>query len=556
LLVISVTGTSVMYFSERNSVSYEDISIDVSTVNNRQLRGLVAVPSHTPTGDLVQTTTQLPAVIIIHGTSATKEMMRAFSQGYAELGFLTLSVDLHGHGASEGRLNEDDTSENEGQTDLNDGLAMYNYLLTRDDVDTQQLSILGHSRGGRAAVMTSLETGAFNATIVIGYPLTEVNHTRYQAELDTNLLMAVGKYDELFDPADARSSLSQIAGTSITEGETYGSFSDRTARKLVITNTDHLFEAFDTQIVEQTFDWISHSTGYHPQLIADSVNTLKLVMDQLYSVLLALLWLSTLVCGILVSLSSRFLSPVSHEPYAESKEFWWILRSILFHAGITLVSFAIGAVVSFTIGDFSSVFLVWFVVGSLLFYLYNRYRLHTTFFPDRSYLFSLGLGSLVILSYFGILQLFLIFLAFDFRYVLPIHSSVPLLRLPLFLLLWVVGIPYNIVEHQAIRHQFIQPGSDQPLKQLFIDTLKVFSARTLFFDIIIVLQFLPLLLGLSSLPPIFGFFTFFIIGIVIWRMILSFISTVLQTMGVDDVLISTVVSLLVAWTVASTIPLV
>jgi len=75
-----------------------------------------------------------------------------------------------------------------------------------------------------------------------------------------NLMIGCGLYDELVSLELAYATLTTATGLSnATSDVTYGSFSDGSARKPVLSATNHLFEISDTTIVMQSVDWLGRS---------------------------------------------------------------------------------------------------------------------------------------------------------------------------------------------------------------------------------------------------------------------------------------------------------
>lgn len=83
-----------------------------------------------------------PTVILLHGLSGHRGEMLNEAQMLADAGFSTLLFDLRGHGASEG----DKTTL--GYSEVEDVRGAVDYLLTRDDVDTEHIGLSGFSLGG------------------------------------------------------------------------------------------------------------------------------------------------------------------------------------------------------------------------------------------------------------------------------------------------------------------------------------------------------------------------------------------------------------------------
>jgi uncharacterized protein len=87
-----------------------------------------------------------PAIIQCHGFGSRKENHSDFGQQAAAAGFVTLIMDLRGHGESEGELDANI---------FNDVAAAQQYLHTRPEVNPMSIAIRGSSLGGWLAIHTA-----------------------------------------------------------------------------------------------------------------------------------------------------------------------------------------------------------------------------------------------------------------------------------------------------------------------------------------------------------------------------------------------------------------
>jgi len=191
-----------------------------------------------------------PAVIVTHGISSTKEMVDGISLELTRRGIVTLSIDLHGHGDSEGRINAGDPSL---------GLeAAVEFIRSQDFVDPTLIGVAGHSLGAGAAraVATSgdIHATAFIAGGVSGDYAQEGSLT---ATNPKNLLVVVGKHDVLFRIESLTMDLQPVFGLDglVELGVTYGDFQSGNARRLAVTPTTHLFEPMDPGTVGEVVAW-------------------------------------------------------------------------------------------------------------------------------------------------------------------------------------------------------------------------------------------------------------------------------------------------------------
>lgn len=93
----------------------------------------------------------LPTLLFIHGWRSNKSGNVKRSEEISKQGFVCLSIDLRGHGDSEGKL--EDFSR---QDHIEDIKKAYEFLIKDKDVDKEKITIIGASYGGYlAAVVTN-----------------------------------------------------------------------------------------------------------------------------------------------------------------------------------------------------------------------------------------------------------------------------------------------------------------------------------------------------------------------------------------------------------------
>lgn len=103
-----------------------------------------------------------PAILLIAGmgpndrdyTMMGHKLFLDLSRYLAKRGIASLRYDKRGVGASSGTFNTKLTSHDFAQ----DALAGVHYLMGRNDINTLQIGVLGHSEGGMIAPMVALET--------------------------------------------------------------------------------------------------------------------------------------------------------------------------------------------------------------------------------------------------------------------------------------------------------------------------------------------------------------------------------------------------------------
>lgn len=92
----------------------------------------------------------LPALIFIHGWKSNQQGNLKRAMEISKLGFICLTLDLRGHGESDGKIDQYSCKDH-----LEDVKAAYDYLLQLPDVDKNQIGIIGSSYGGNLAAIAT-----------------------------------------------------------------------------------------------------------------------------------------------------------------------------------------------------------------------------------------------------------------------------------------------------------------------------------------------------------------------------------------------------------------
>ncbi|MHA1293492.1 MAG: alpha/beta hydrolase family protein [Promethearchaeota archaeon] len=188
-------------------------------------------------------------IVVAHGFCGNKQYMQPLSIELVKRGFVVVSIDFRGHGSSDGYLpplfRETDSHELE-----EDMLAAVDFLKS---MGIHKIGLVGHSMGGRTAQnVAENNPKLIDATVSIGMISLGKNFT-----LISNLLIAIGKYEQIFSEDMALEFLQEYTGKKNVEiGKQYGDFEKGDATKVVIgKNSEHLAEVFDYTIIFETVQW-------------------------------------------------------------------------------------------------------------------------------------------------------------------------------------------------------------------------------------------------------------------------------------------------------------
>ena len=204
----------------------------------------------------------MPIVLTLHGIAGSKEGMYAFNIELARRNFTVVSVDLAGHGDSPLPYDITDTEEM-----AQDAYAALRYVQENwDNVDNESYGVLSHSLGFRVAIELkdfSITPRGYAAVGDVG----QMSLGEY-VDFPGNLLIAVGEYDEMITVEDALHAIQTATGNESAEADVmYGSLENQTAYRLALAPTDHVFEAVDGTIVEESSRWLIQAVQGEAQLV-------------------------------------------------------------------------------------------------------------------------------------------------------------------------------------------------------------------------------------------------------------------------------------------------
>jgi dipeptidyl aminopeptidase/acylaminoacyl peptidase len=114
--------------------------IIIQTSNKQHIKGTLFFPEKVKAKN--------PAVLFLHGWSSDRQGYAFRADPLTKLGYICLTIDLRGHGESDGELNEFSRADH-----LQDALAAYDFLCSQKNVDSKNISVVGTSYGGNLAAM-------------------------------------------------------------------------------------------------------------------------------------------------------------------------------------------------------------------------------------------------------------------------------------------------------------------------------------------------------------------------------------------------------------------
>lgn len=192
------------------------------------------------------------AVILGHGVMSNKEMLKDFAVEFAAAGFVAIPFDFRGHGQS--------TGEHSWGSLTNDIQAIVSYLNTRPDIDTSNLAYLGYSMGGVGQRVVN-ESTDFKCFIGAGTRL-DTNVRKGNSTAPLNILMILGRYDELISPEDLKVGLSDYTGIPAADldvNQLYGSFQEGNASMIYLDDlTNHVLGNWDPDFIREARNFLGN----------------------------------------------------------------------------------------------------------------------------------------------------------------------------------------------------------------------------------------------------------------------------------------------------------
>ena len=272
-----------------------------------------------------------PAVLLSHGYINTREMQSPFAIELARRGFVVLSMDMAGHGNSEGAVRFPGS-------DLG-GPAALRYLQNLPYVDKANIGLEGHSMGGIPVSSAAAAMPDGYKAIVFEGSTPGFLGAAKPAALH-NLQIVFGQYDEFAPlmwgaPKGSRVAsapkMEKVFGVTgpVEVGKTYGSVADGSAKRLLNPPVTHPWEHFSSAGVGGAVDWFQTTlTGAaHPLPPGDQIWLWKEVGTALSFAGLIVLLIGTFE----VLLTVPFFAGLNHpmEPVAERRGGKWWLALVL-----------------------------------------------------------------------------------------------------------------------------------------------------------------------------------------------------------------------------------
>ncbi|GAB4315410.1 MAG: hypothetical protein Kow0069_17270 [Promethearchaeota archaeon] len=224
-----------------------------------------------------------PALVLVHGHTASKEYMQGFAIEFAKRGFVSLTLSMPGHGQSTGTFRGSEKSPAAVKEAVD-------YLVDnagRFGVNSSKIALIGHSFGAVTVIKAGAADARVNATVAVAAPSFNSSHWLSRMDFDEverelgfhvddtslpavvnatspkNLFFVVGRLDEFVTAEDARLVVGAAAGLGpgqVEAGRVY--WSAGTRRKFqVYSLSDHWLECSDPRVLADAIRWVEESLG-------------------------------------------------------------------------------------------------------------------------------------------------------------------------------------------------------------------------------------------------------------------------------------------------------
>lgn len=192
-----------------------------------------------------------PIAILLHGFSGNRIMMRMIAMALADKGFICASVDLRGHGSSEGILSELDVLSN-------DVRAVVKSLQAKGVGDTSRLVLIGHSMGGGVILNLGSQLPSAMATIGVAPAASPdwVNTT-----IPRNLLLIISTGDAVINSTIVKQTFYKSVNGTLAFNEPHD-INGAKRELFVVQGPDHLSILYNTVVIGEIVKWAtSHVLG-------------------------------------------------------------------------------------------------------------------------------------------------------------------------------------------------------------------------------------------------------------------------------------------------------
>ncbi|MGH7923271.1 MAG: alpha/beta hydrolase [Candidatus Binatus sp.] len=196
-----------------------------------------------------------PAVVLIHGFSADREIMSMLARRLAENGYGVLAIDVNGHGENRNPFNGGEAESSSLREDVKRAV---DYLRSSNLVDGSRIVVMGHSMGAGAALDYATNDPSLKGAVMISGGWT------LGPERPKNALFIFAQNDPAEPIQDTSTALaSRLASVPQVElGKTYGDFAQGNAVEAVrVPGVNHLTILYSPEGATTIVKWLDSTFG-------------------------------------------------------------------------------------------------------------------------------------------------------------------------------------------------------------------------------------------------------------------------------------------------------
>jgi dienelactone hydrolase len=194
-----------------------------------------------------------PAVVLVHGFTADREIMSVLARWIAQNGYAVLAIDVRGHGANRNPFVNDFARP----TLRPDVKAAVDFMRGSEMVDGSRIVVMGHSMGAGATLDYASNDQNLSGAVMIsgGWTLGPVR--------PKNALFIFAQNDPDFIRDSSRSIAEHIAGVKpFTLAQTYGDFKQQTAIEAIeVPGVNHVQIITSPEAATHIVKWLDQVVG-------------------------------------------------------------------------------------------------------------------------------------------------------------------------------------------------------------------------------------------------------------------------------------------------------
>ena len=213
-----------------------------------------------------QSTAPAPIVVIAHGFAGSQQLMQPFAETLARNGYIAVTFDFLGHGRNPAPMRGDITEGKKITAALLAELTEVATAARKLPGSDGRLAVLGHSMASDIVVRFAQASPAVEATVAVSVfsPIVTATSPR-------NLLVIVGALEPAMLSDEGLRIINLTAGGTAVAGETYGHFSDGTARKLALARgVEHIGVLYSHDSLVEALRWLNAAFGKQGEGFIDS----------------------------------------------------------------------------------------------------------------------------------------------------------------------------------------------------------------------------------------------------------------------------------------------